>query len=61
MLLDETKVVSSFLSNNEEKTNVTNLRYLENGASNHLTGFKTKFTELNEEITGHVGCIWMRG
>lgn len=28
--------------------------YLDNGASSHMTGFKSKFTELNEKISGVV-------
>lgn len=47
-------MVSSFLSKNEEKTNVTNLWYLESGASNHMISFKTKLTKQNKDITGHV-------
>lgn len=32
----------------------SNIWYLDNGASSHMTGFKLKFLELNEEISGEV-------
>lgn len=32
----------------------TNLWYLDNGASNHMTGQRSKFKELDEKITGRV-------
>lgn len=52
--LDETRVVLSLLTKNEAKANETKIWYLDNGASNHMTGFRSKFTELDEKITGQV-------
>lgn len=32
----------------------SNVLYLENGASNHMTGYRSKFRDLGEEVTGRV-------
>lgn len=32
----------------------SNIWYLDNGASSHITGSRSKFTKLNEEICGQV-------
>ncbi|KAL8156095.1 hypothetical protein AgCh_001254 [Apium graveolens] len=37
-----------------ESGKATNVWYLDNRASNHMTGVKSKFSELNESITGKV-------
>lgn len=54
LTLNGTKVIMSLLSKNEEKVSESNIWYLDNGASNHMTGFKAKFTKLDESITGQV-------
>lgn len=54
MHLNENRVVSSLLTNDDEKIGGMNLWYLDNEASNHMTCFKFKFTELNEKVTGQV-------
>lgn len=51
MHLKEKQVVpSQFL----KVQNESNVWYLDNGASSHMTGFKTKFKELNEQVRGLV-------
>lgn len=54
MLLDEKRVVPALMTAKEEKVSDTNMWYLDNGASNHMTGFKTKFEDLDESIIGQV-------
>ena len=51
MMLNETRVMPRQLSKNAEQGSETNLWYLDNGASNHMTGFKSKFVEIDEGIT----------
>ena len=53
VLLNEEGVVSPMLTRNEEESE-TKLWYLDNGASNHMTGLKSKFTTLDESVTGQV-------
>ncbi|XP_047309535.1 uncharacterized protein LOC124912946 [Impatiens glandulifera] len=53
LLLNEEKVMAILLSSGEEY-NHTNVWYLDNGASNHMTGHREKFNELDEKITGKV-------
>lgn len=53
VLLNEEKVVPSF----DQKNGVTvdkNLWYLDNGASNHMTGHREKFNELNKNVSGQI-------
>lgn len=54
LLLDESDVKPRLISANEGKHFESNLWYLDNGASNHMTGQKSKFNELDERITGRV-------
>lgn len=54
MLLNEKKVVLKLSSGGEEKWVESYLWYLENGASNHMTGQRSKFKELDERVTGQV-------
>ena len=54
MLLDETNIRRRLMSNDEVMKYDSNLRYLDNGASNHITGQKSRFKELDEGISGHV-------
>ncbi|XP_052626721.1 uncharacterized protein LOC128133367 [Lactuca sativa] len=50
VLLNEEKVYSGHLRESEDE----NMWYLDNGASNHMTGSKSLFAELNENVTGQV-------
>lgn len=50
-LLNENQVIPLKLSKVQDESNVW---YLDNGASSHMTGFKSKFMELDEQIRGLV-------
>ncbi|XP_074378660.1 uncharacterized protein LOC141720209 [Apium graveolens] len=52
MLVNERKVVPKLKQSSEQVE--SNLWYLDNGASNHMTGQRSKFKELNENVTGQV-------
>lgn len=52
--LEGNEAVFSLLSKNDEKVSESNVWYLDNGASNHMTGAKAKFTKIDEEINGQV-------
>lgn len=54
MLVNEEKVVPKLKMNRNENQCESNLWYLDNGASNHMTGIRSKFKTLNENITGQV-------
>lgn len=54
MQLEEKGVTHSLLEINDTRTGETKVWYLDNGASNHMTSFKGKFTELNQGVTGQV-------
>ncbi|XP_074322910.1 uncharacterized protein LOC141659881 [Apium graveolens] len=54
MLLNEERVVPKLKQEGEIRKVELNLWYLDNGASNHMTGDKMKFNELNEQVTGQV-------
>ncbi|XP_050233920.1 uncharacterized protein LOC126682300 [Mercurialis annua] len=43
-----------FFSNKEETITHKSAWYLDNGASNHMTGDKSKFVELNTKVSGNV-------
>lgn len=53
MLLKEDSVVPKLRVSNEEQRE-SQVWYLENGASNHMTGARGKFKELDERVTGKV-------
>lgn len=53
-LLNEEKLVPKLGTSEAEKRVESNLWYLDNGASNHMTGEKSKFRELDEKVTGQV-------
>lgn len=53
LLLNEQEVVPKLKMDQEVKIE-SNLWYLDNGASNHMTGLRSKFKELDENITGQV-------
>lgn len=54
MLVNEEKLNPRLSQNKHDNESVSNLWYLDNGASNHMTGQKSKLKELYEEITGQV-------
>lgn len=54
MLVDENRVVPALLSEGEDKVSESNLWYLDNGAGNHMTGFKAKYSVLDEGVTRQV-------
>lgn len=53
LLLNETSVTPR-LNQSTNNKGESNLWYLDNGASNHMTGYKSKFKDLNESVTGQV-------
>ncbi|XP_074323652.1 uncharacterized protein LOC141660556 [Apium graveolens] len=54
VLLNESEVLSKLNSSVDKRNVKSSIWYLDNGASNHITGDKSKFKELNKEITGQV-------
>ncbi|XP_074336150.1 uncharacterized protein LOC141673314 [Apium graveolens] len=61
--LDESKVKMELLNDENiipkldtsaKEIKTSQLRYLDNGASNHMTGDKSKFSKLDEDMTGEV-------
>lgn len=52
--LNEGETMSKLLSVSHENQRESNTWYLDNGASNHMTGDKSKFEILNEETGGRV-------
>ena len=54
MMLNEEGVNPVIVTDGKKKKTSSNVWYLDNGASNHMTGDKEKFMELNEGVTGSV-------
>lgn len=54
LLLDERDVKPYLVTNGESKQSKSNLWYLDNGASNHMTGQRSKFNMVDESIIGWV-------
>ncbi|XP_074376730.1 uncharacterized protein LOC141718249 [Apium graveolens] len=54
MLLNEMAIAPKLAKNESARNTSSSLWYLDNGASNHMTRYKSKFRELNEDITGKV-------
>ena len=53
LMLNEAKVMANLLTKGEDRVE-TNMWYLDNGVSNHMTGDRTKFKELDEKLIGNV-------
>lgn len=54
LLLNDKEVIPKLAHDNRVIHSETNIWYLDNGASNHMTGFKSKFANLDEAISGQV-------
>ena len=54
LLLNEQGIIPKLATGVKEKSGASSLWYLDNGASNHMTGDKEKFVELDQGITGLV-------
>lgn len=54
LLVNTEKPASLQLIRDGEQVSESNIWYLDNGASNHMTGFRGKFTVLDENITSQV-------
>lgn len=53
-MLNEEHTTPKLTLGAEHKREDSNIWYLNNGASNHMTGQRSKFKELNEVVTGDV-------
>lgn len=53
VLLNEEKVIPNLVNQFEHKGDL-NIWYLDNGASNHMTGERSKFKSLDERVSGQV-------
>ncbi|XP_074356671.1 uncharacterized protein LOC141696427 [Apium graveolens] len=53
-LLNERNISPKLNTNNKGNQTESNVWYLDNGASNHMTGIKSKLCELDESVTGRV-------
>ncbi|XP_074336204.1 uncharacterized protein LOC141673363 [Apium graveolens] len=54
VLLNESRVKPKLRTEVEDKQGGSDVWYLDNGASNHMTGEKSKFRELDEKVIGQV-------
>lgn len=54
LMLNEGNVRPKLIINSKEKGQESNLWYMDNGASNHMSGYKEKFNVLDESIMGKV-------
>lgn len=54
MLINEEKVVPRLNQDCQDKYKSSNVWYLDNGASNHMTGQLSKFNELDKNVKGQV-------
>ena len=54
VMLIEKNVAPKLVMDQKDRVEASNLWYLDNGASNHMSGDLEKFMELNKEITGVV-------
>ena len=54
VLVNEERVAPKLSKTGSEKQVESNMWYLDNGASNHMTGQRSKFKDLDEKITGQV-------
>ena len=53
LMLNVEKVMVNLLTKGEDRVEA-NMWYLDNGASNHMTGDRTKFKELEEKLIGNM-------
>lgn len=51
---DRSEVIQMLVSRNGKKMKETDMWYLNNDVSNHMTGFKENFTKLEESVTKQV-------
>lgn len=54
IILNEGNVTPKLNTAAEGTNEDSNMWYLDNGASNHMTGQRSKFTELDKNVTGRV-------
>lgn len=52
LMVNEGNVRPKLIMDKDEKSQESNLWYMDNGASNHMSGYKEKFEVLDENITG---------
>lgn len=54
LMLNKENLTPTLLTDGKERNGSSNIWYLDNGASNHMTGDKEKFKDLDEKIIGSV-------